>query len=70
MDEADQSNCRFSTNTDSCKISFSLTNIPLLFLSDLISPFSFINPSCRVTVERVQPTSRAMCEWLNSNGSV
>ena len=43
--EVDQLNCRWSTNIDSCAISFSLTSIPLLFLSELISPFSFMNPS-------------------------
>ena len=43
--EIDQLNCRWATNIDSCAISFSLINIPLLFLSELISPFSFRNPS-------------------------
>ena len=43
--EVDQLNCRLSTNIDSCSISFSLTSIPLLFLSELISPFPFMSPS-------------------------
>ena len=40
----DQVNSRWSTNIDSFSISLSLTNIPRLFLSGRISPFSFIKP--------------------------
>ena len=68
--EVDYIHCRCSIKIDSCFINRSLTRISLFLLSELTSPFSFINPICRVTVERVQPTNKAICEWPNSKGRV
>ena len=39
-----QVNCKYSTNVDSCAISFSLTKIPNWYLSEQINPFSFMKP--------------------------